>query len=53
MTLSPKMLEILKKVHAARDELLSGLRESAKRDTEAKTLARMQARSVAKQRAAS
>ena len=59
MALSPKMLAILHKVDAAREELLTGLRESAKRDTEAKTLARMratsasQARSVAKQREAS
>ena len=53
MTLSPKMLAILQKVDAAREEMLAGLRESAKRDTEAKTLARMQARSVAEQRAAS
>ena len=49
MALSPKMLAIIHKVDSAREELLSGLRESAKRDTEAKTLARMQARTAAKQ----
>ena len=53
MALSPKMLAILLKVDAAREELLTGLRESAKRDTEAKALARVQARSVTKRREAS
>ena len=53
MAISSRMTALIQKIEAADAKHFAGLRESAKRDTEAKTLARMQARSVAKQRAAS
>ena len=36
MAISPKMLAVLQKVDAARAEFFAGLRDSAKRDAEAK-----------------
>ena len=44
MAISPKMLAILQKVDDAREHLFAGLRESAKRDAEAKARAKANAR---------
>jgi hypothetical protein len=60
MAISPKMLALIQKLDAADAKHFAGLRESAKRDKEAKALAKTraksaaaQARSVAKNRKAS
>jgi hypothetical protein len=40
MAISPKMLAVLQKVDAAREEFFAGLRESARRDADAKARAK-------------
>lgn len=40
MAISAKMLAVLQKVDAAREEFFAGLRKSAKREAEAKTRAK-------------
>jgi hypothetical protein len=40
MAISPRMLAVLQKVDAAREEFLAGLRESAKREAKAKARAK-------------
>ena len=40
MAISPKMLAVLRKVDAAREEFFAGLRKGAKRDAEAKARAK-------------
>ena len=47
MAISPKMLAVLQKVDAARAELLAGLRESAKREEQARTKKRTASRAAA------
>ena len=60
MAISPRMTAIIQKIEAADAKHFAGLRESAKRDKEAKTLAKTtaavrsaEARMVAKKRKAS
>ena len=47
MAISPKMLAVLRKVDAARHAHLAGLRESAKREAEAKARVKTRAASRA------
>jgi hypothetical protein len=52
MAISPRMLAVLQKVDAAREEFLAGLRESARREAKAKARAKTLAKTRSRKPAA-